>query len=228
MAALRIGVVDTGVNPWHSHVRGDVTGCRIHLGSDGTIEEDGDFRDPVGHGTAVAGVLREAFPEAEIYAVRVFGAADATYPSLVARGILRAAAQQCDFVNVSVSVPPGPGEDVLAAACAAVIDAGCVLVASARPERPGWLPASLRGVYAVTADDTLAFGDVRAGGPLQLVASGRPRDLGFVAREANLWGHSFACARGLVYLVRQARAAALASQSRPTTENRVDYIGKKE
>ena len=208
MAALRIGVVDTGVNPWHSHVRGDVTGCRIHLGSDGTIEEDGDFRDPVGHGTAVAGVLREAFPEAEIYAVRVFGAADATYPSLVARGILRAAAQQCDFVNVSVSVPPGPGEDVLAAACAAVIDAGCVLVASARPERPGWLPASLRGVYAVTADDTLAFGDVRAGGPLQLVASGRPRDLGFVAREANLWGHSFACARGLVYLVRQARAAA--------------------
>ena len=208
MAALRIGIVDTGVNPWHSHVRGDVTGCRIHLGSDGTIEEDGDFRDPVGHGTAVAGVLREAFPEAEIYAVRVFGAADATYPSLVARGILRAAAQQCDFVNVSVSVPPGPGEDVLAAACAAVIDAGCVLVASARPERPGWLPASLRGVYAVTADDTLAFGDVRAGGPLQLVASGRPRDLGFVAREANLWGHSFACARGLVYLVRQARAAA--------------------
>ena len=208
MAALRIGVVDTGVNPWHSHVRGDVTGCRIHLGSDGTIEEDGDFRDPVGHGTAVAGVLREAFPEAGIYAVRVFGAADATYPSLVARGILRAAAEQCDFVNLSISIPPGPGEDVLTAACAAVIEAGCVLVASARPERPGWLPASLRGVYAVTADDTLAFGDVRAGGPLQLVASGRPRDLGFVAREANLWGHSFACARGLVYLVRQARAAA--------------------
>jgi len=207
MASLRIGVVDTGVNPWHSHVRGKVTGCRIHLGPDGTLQEDGDFRDPVGHGTAVAGVIREAFPEAEIFAVRVFGAGDATYPSLVARGILRAAAEQCGFVNLSVSVPSGPGEDVVAAACAAAIEAGSVLVASARPDRPGWLPASLPGVYAVTADDTLAFGDVRTRGPMQLLASGRPRDLEFVSRDGNLSGHSFACARGLVYVVRQARAA---------------------
>ena len=207
MASLRIGVVDTGVNPWHSHVRGKVTGCRIHLGPDGTLQEDGDFRDPVGHGTAVAGVIREAFPEAEIFAVRVFGAGAATYPSLVARGILRAAAEQCGFVNLSVSVPSGPGDDVVAAACAAAIEAGSVLVASARPDRPGWLPASLPGVYAVTADDTLAFGDVRTHGPMQLLASGRPRDLEFVSRDGNLSGHSFACARGLVYVVRQARAA---------------------
>jgi subtilisin family serine protease len=205
--ATRIGIVDTGVNPWHSHVRGDVTGCRIHLGPDGTLQEDGDFSDPVGHGTAVAGVIREAFPEAQIYAVRVFGAGDSTYPSLIARGILRAVAQRCEFVNVSVSVPPGPGEHAVAAACAAVIEAGCVLVASARPDRPGWLPASLPGVYAVTADDTLALGEVRVCGPLRLVAPGRPRDLGWVAREANLCGHSFACARALVYLVQQARAA---------------------
>jgi len=207
MASLRIGVVDTGVNPWHSHVRGKVTGCRIHLGPDGTLQEDGDFRDPVGHGTAVAGVIREAFPEAEIFAVRVFGAGAATYPSLVARGILRAAAEQCGFVNLSVSVRSGPGENVVAAACAAAIEAGSVLVASARPDRPGWLPASLPGVYAVTADDTLAFGDVRTHGPMQLLASGRPRDLEFVSRDGNLSGHSFACARGLVYVVRQARAA---------------------
>ena len=208
MAVLRIGVVDTGVNPWHSHVRGDVTGCRIYVRPDGTIEEDGDFRDPVGHGTAVAGVIREAFPGAAIYAARVFGAGEATYPSLVARGILRAAAEGCDFVNLSLGVPPGPGVPALAAACAAAIEAGCVLVASARPERPGWLPASLPGVYAVAADDTLAFGEVRARGPLRLAASGRPRDLGFVPREANLCGHSFACTRGLVHLVRQAPAAA--------------------
>jgi subtilisin family serine protease len=208
MAVLRIGVVDTGVNPWHSHVRGDVTGCRIRAGADGTIAEDGDFRDPVGHGTAVAGVIREAFPEAAIYAVRVFGTGEATYPSLVARGILRAAAEGCDFVNLSIAVPPGPGEAAVAAACAAAIDAGCVLVTSARPDRPGWLPASLPGVYAVTADDTLAFGEVQARGTWQLSAPGRPRDLGFVAREANLWGHSFACARGLVHLARQARAIA--------------------
>lgn len=206
MAVFRIGVVDTGLNPWHSHVGGNIRGCRIYLGSDGRIYEDGDFSDQVGHGTAVAGVIREAFPEAEIYAVRVFGASDATYPSLVARGILRAASAQCEFVNLSLSVAPGPGDAVLAAACAIVLEAGCVLVASAQPDRPSWLPASLPGVYAVTADDTLEFGEVRDDGPLRLAAPGRPRDLGFVSREANLWGHSFACARGLVHLARESRA----------------------
>jgi subtilisin family serine protease len=211
MAVLRIGIVDTGLNPWHSHVRGRVTGCRMYLGPDGRVHEGEDFRDQVGHGTAVAGVIREAFPDAEIYAVRVFGVGYTTYPSLVARGILRAAAEQCEFVNLSLAIAPGAGDEVLTAACAAVLEAGCVLVASAHPGRPGWLPASLPGVYAVAADDTLEFGEVRDDGPLQLAAPGRPRDLGFVSREENLWGHSFACARGLVHLARGSRVGRVTS-----------------
>lgn len=203
---LRIGIVDTGVNPWHSHVRGAVAGCRIRLADDGSIREDDAFHDPVGHGTAVAGILREAFPDAPIYAVRVFDEAGATYPSLVARGILRAAAERCDFVNVSLSVASGPGEHVLAAACAAAIEAGVVIVAPMRGERPGELPASAPGVWAVTADDSLAPGEVRVCGPFRLAAPGRPRELAGVSPADNLWGHSFACARALVHLV-QARAA---------------------
>jgi len=206
LSVRRIGIVDTGVNPWHSHVRGSVTGCRLYLGPDGFVREDGDFSDPVGHGTAVAGIIREAFPDALIFAVRVFGAAEVTYPSLVARGILRAATEGCDFVNVSLGVPPGPGDEVLTAACATAIEAGCVIVASGQPDRPGWLPASLSGVYAVTADDSLEFGEVLREDPRRLRAPGRPRDLGSVPREANLWGHSFACARALVYLATVRRA----------------------
>ena len=120
----------------------------------------------------MAGLIREAFPDAAIFAVRVFGAEEATYPSLVARGILRSAAEGCDFVNVSLNVPPGPGEQVLTAACASAIEAGCVIVASGHPDRPGWLPASLPGVYAVTADDTLESGQVQDDGPRRLRASG--------------------------------------------------------
>jgi hypothetical protein len=97
---------------------------------------------------------------------------------------------------------------VLGAACATVIEAGCVLVASARPDRPGWLPAALPGVYAVTADDRLEYGEVLGDGPWRLRASGRPRELGCISREANLWGHSFACARALVYLAADRRADA--------------------
>jgi hypothetical protein len=105
-------------------------------------------------------------------------------------------------VNLSLSVPPGAGGDVLEKACRSAVDAGCVLVASSRPDRVGWLPAALPGVYAVTADDTLECAQIRECGPLRLAASGRPRDLALVPRGANFVGHSFACARALVHLAR--------------------------
>lgn len=209
---MRIGIVDTGVNAWHSHVRGKVAGCRIFLANDGRIEEDGDFRDPVGHGTAVAGIIREAFPDSKLFAVRVFDAAAFTYPSLVARGILRAAAEGCEFINVSVAMPPGPGSEEVAMACEAALDAGCTLVASGRTDPQAWLPASLPGVFAVIADDALADGDIRACGPRQLAAPGRPRDLVNFPQQANLAGHSFACARGLVHLARQRQSGSRAER----------------
>ncbi|MCC7325769.1 MAG: S8 family serine peptidase [Burkholderiales bacterium] len=203
MRPLRIGIVDTGVNAWHSHVRGTVDGCRIYATADGVVHEDDDFRDVIGHGTAVAGVIRSAFPDAAIYAVRVFGDEGTTWPSLVARGILRAAGADCDFVNLSLAVPPGPGAQAVAAACSAALDAGCVIVASAHPDRPGWLPASLPGVHAVTADVSLAAEDVRECDDLHLKACGAPRDLGSWPGASNLNGHSFACARALVHLARR-------------------------
>jgi subtilisin family serine protease len=210
-APLRIGIVDSGVNPWHSHVGGEVAGCRLYVDERGCIAEDADFRDRLGHGTAVAGVIRQAFPDAEIFAVRVFDDAEVTYPSLVARAILRAAAERCEFVNVSVAVDPGAGADVVAAACAAALESGVTLVAATRPDRPGALPASLPGVHAVSADDALAPGEVCEDGPLRLRAAGTPRDLETFPREANLHGHSFACARALVHLARRNRPDASAA-----------------
>ncbi len=202
---LRIGVIDTGVNPWHSHVRGAVSGCRIYATPHGTIAEDGDFRDLSGHGTAVAGIIREGLPDAHLFAVRVFDAGHVTYPSLVARAILRAAAEQCAFVNLSLGVPPGPGADAVEAACVAALAAGCVLVASTQPGRAGWLPAAVPGVHVAFADDRLSPGEVEARGTLRFAAAGVPRVLGHVSCGANFSGHSFACARTLVHIVGTSR-----------------------
>ena len=206
MTTLCIGIVDTGVNAWHSHVRGDVDGCRIHVCADGTIGEDEDFRDASGHGTAVAGVLREALPDALLYAVRVFDGNGAAFPTLVARGILRAAAQRCQFINLSLAVPPGPGAQAIAAACAAAQEAGCVIVAAERAGAPDWLPAALPGVHAVVADDSLRANEVRVRGTWRLAAAGYPRTLASRAPEANFAGASFACARGLAYLAQLSRS----------------------
>lgn len=194
---LRIGMIDTGVNPWHSHVRGRVRGIRIFSDAAGRIQEDEDFRDLVGHGTAVAGILRQGLPDAELFVVRVFDEELTSYPSLVARALLRAAAEGCGIINLSLGMPPGPGTEVLEEACRVVQDAGAVLVAAGHPEKSGLLPASLPGVIGVVSADHLKPGevDVNPNRPYSRQASGWPRDLKGLPPGTNLWGNSFACAR---------------------------------
>lgn len=194
---FRIGIIDTGVNPWHSHVRGAVRGMRLFLDPGGKIREDMEFRDLVGHGTAVAGILRQGLPDAELFVVRVFDETLNSYPSLVARALLRAAAEGCEIINLSLGMIPGPGGEVLAEACRVVQEAGVVLVASGHPSRPDLLPASLPGVTGVLAADHLKPGEIamRTGRPYSHEASGWPRDLKGLPPGANLWGNSFACAR---------------------------------
>ncbi len=67
-----IAIIDSGINPWHVHVQGVEGGVAFHLNSEGEITEDDDFRDAIGHGTAIAGIIREKVPFARIYAVKIF------------------------------------------------------------------------------------------------------------------------------------------------------------
>jgi len=193
----RIGVIDTGVNPWHSHVRGRVRGLRLYADSAGRILEDEDFRDLVGHGTAVAGILRQGLPEAELFVIRVFEKDLKAYPSLVARALLRTAAEGCAVINLSLGMPPGPGSQLLEEACQAAQGVGCLLVAAGTPDKPDLLPAALPGVLGVVADDRLQPGEIlrRSGRLFPFSAPGGPRDLDGLPPQANLWGNSFACAR---------------------------------
>ena len=202
MKKLLIGIVDTGVNPWHSHVRGEVGGCQIYLDDQQKICECDDFHDPVGHGTAIAGILREALPTASLFAVRVFDNGLSTYPSLVARGILRAAASGCDLINLSLALPPANGAKLIADACRAAQQAGAVLVAAGHPQKPDLLPASLPGVYGVTADDSLCDDEpnMQADGPYHCRARGVPRQLDNIQPRQNLSGNSIACARVTAFL----------------------------
>ncbi len=198
----RIGVIDTGVNPWHSHVRGGVTGLRIYLDCDGRIQEDDDFRDLVGHGTAVAGILRQQLPTAKLFVIRVFEQNLSSYPSLVARAILRAAAEGCTILNLSLGMSPGSGSELITVACREAIATGCIIVAAGHPDNAALLPASIPGVLGVLADDSVPPGTIRIDKDRHYTysASGSPRDLAGVQKTDNLWGNSFACARVTAYL----------------------------
>src|SRR6266850_5182887 len=66
---VRVGIIDSGVNPAHPHVGGVEGGTRIKSSE---ADSTNDYLDYIGHGTAVAGAIREKAPDAELYAVKVF------------------------------------------------------------------------------------------------------------------------------------------------------------
>ena len=92
-----VGIVDSGINPDHPHV-GQVMGG-VFLHADG---ESPDFVDRIGHGTAVAGVIREKAPAAELYAVRIFDRRLAANIDTLMRGLNWCLAQGIHIVNLSV------------------------------------------------------------------------------------------------------------------------------
>ena len=95
---MRIAVIDSGIHAAHPHVGGVAGGVRI--AADGT--ESADFVDMLGHGTAVAAVIREKAPEAELYAVKIFDRKLATDALTLAHAIRWCAAHRMRWINLSL------------------------------------------------------------------------------------------------------------------------------
>jgi hypothetical protein len=162
-AAVRVGLVDSGVDAAHPVFEGAAV---TRWGCDGQVV-------PAPHGTAVAALmvgrsehLRGAAPGASLYAADVYcgsptgGAADRIAAAL---GWLDQ--QQVGVVNISLVGPPNA---LLARAVAAMQAHGHLLVAAVGndgPAAPPLYPASYAGVVGVTGVD-------RRGRPLPEAARG--------------------------------------------------------
>jgi subtilisin family serine protease len=90
-------MIDSGVNPHHPHVQ-QISGG-IHITPEGVDDEYLDF---LGHGTAVAGAVREKAPSAEIYVVKVFDRSLITSGSILLRGIDWCLDEKMDLINLSL------------------------------------------------------------------------------------------------------------------------------
>src|SRR5688572_31905291 len=94
---VRIAIVDSGVHAAHPHV-GSVAGGV-------TITEHGehpDYADRLGHGTAVAAVIREKAPDAELFAVRIFAERLTASVGSLIRALDWAARSRIHLVNLSL------------------------------------------------------------------------------------------------------------------------------
>jgi subtilisin family serine protease len=195
---IRIVVVDSGVNPRHSHVGGRIDGARIFRGEDGAVHRGPGFEDTSGHGTAIAAVIRHVAPEADLFALKIFNGALVTTPDVLAGALSYAFQAGARVVNLSLGMEAAPNAPSLLGLCRDAARAGIILVASARNGSNGAsVPASYDPVIGVKGDgrlgeDTMRY---RPGAPCECIASPWPRSLPGLPRERNFRGNSFATAR---------------------------------
>lgn len=196
-AGVRVAVIDSGVHAGHPHV--GVTEAGVAFDAAGA--RGSDAVDRLGHGTAVAAVIREKAPEATIVPVKVFDRElRATADALVA-AILWAIEARVHVINLSLGTANPAHQARLGEALVQAARAGVVLVAAAEQDATRWLPGSLPLAVGVTLDwdcpreqatiDVTQEGAVRR---IRARANGYPRPIPGVPPAHNLKGLSFAVA----------------------------------
>ena len=199
--SVRVAIVDSGVNPAHPHVAGVAGGIAIESAGETAV-----YLDYLGHGTAVAGAIREKAPEAQLFAVKVFDRTLSTTADRILRALEWCIAERMQVVNLSLGTRNQAHrkrfEEIVQRAAAA----GVTMVAA-----HDVLPGDLPGVIAVALDWTCPRESyrclVKCGRPL-FFASGYPRAIPGVPPDRNLNGISFAVANmtGFVASAREACA----------------------
>lgn len=190
-AGIRIAVLDSGINPYHSHVNGVSDGIQFVVNRERQLEWKHDYRDRLGHGTAVAAVIRGVAPQAALYAVKIFDEKLATYPSVLTTALEWAMEQQVHIVNLSL----GLIRDIEAVreVCARAVEAGVCLVASLDERNQLLWPATYPGVFGVCAGKHQR-GEWGFYKERYFSSCGYPRELKGDVQRFNLHGHSFASA----------------------------------
>jgi subtilisin family serine protease len=211
---MKIAIIDSGINAGHPHVGGLAGGVAIthHGGSPGLSN---DVVDRLGHGTAVAGAIREKAPEAELFAVKVFDSRLAAKIAVILGALAWCREHSMDVVNLSLGTSNAAHRDSFSN-----VIGGDMLVVSAAH----FLPGSLPGVIGVAPDpecsrDSFTYRDGI------FYASPYPRPIPGVPVTANLQGASFAVANMTGFVARllavsprsAIRESLIAQAGRPAT-----------
>jgi hypothetical protein len=205
---ISVAIIDSGVNPNHPHVNGVAGG--VGISPDGTTLSP-DYLDYIGHGTAVAGVIREKAPDAALYAVKVFDRALTTEAGAIIRALEWAIERECKVINLSLGTLNADHRKEFERVVDLAQSREVALVAAFRMSGQISVPGSLPTVIGVEGDPdcprdrfrtVLRDGIEPETGPLYFVASTYPREIPGVPRERNLNGISFAVANMTGFVAR--------------------------
>jgi hypothetical protein len=180
---MKIAIIDSGIHAGHPHV-GPVAGAVHFAGADAI--------DRLGHGTAVAGAIREKAPDADLFAVKVFDQRLSITIATLLQALDWCRENSMDIVNLSLGTT---NPEHRAALQTAVRGNGIVVSAA------GMMPGILPGVVAVAAEDACPRDRFRYREGV-FRASPFPRPIPEVPPERNLSGVSFAVANMTGFVAR--------------------------
>lgn len=209
--AVKVAIIDSGVNPAHPHVGGVAGGAGI---SAGEADPSNEYLDYLGHGTAVAGAIREKAPDALLYAVKVFDRALTTNVETIIKAIDWCVENEMDVVNLSLGTANAAHRDLIEHLVDRAAEKGTHLVAAREMAGKPSLPGCLRSVIGVAVDwesPRNRYSVNLVDDEPVFVASAYPRDIPGVPRERNLQGISFAVANMTGFVARVRESAPNAS-----------------
>jgi subtilisin family serine protease len=191
--AVRVAVVDSGVNVPHPHLPAVAGGLGID--AEGNVSEG--YVDRLGHGTAVAAAIYEKAPGVELWVVKVFDRELATSVPTLVRAMDWASETGCRLINMSLGTSNGFRRTELAPAMERAVACGALVVSAFEFQEARWYPGSMPGAVGVVMDpahprDSVSVVEIE-GRPV-LSASPHPRPIPGVPPERNLNGISFAVA----------------------------------
>jgi hypothetical protein len=195
---VKIAVIDSGVNAQHPHISANTEGIAIEGIADDAI-------DQLGHGTAVMAAIQDKAPEAQYFAVKLFGSSLRTNMPRLLKALDWAVAKGVDIINLSLGTPNFDYRDDLADLVARAEAAGTLLVCARSEMDNPVLPGRLHGVLPVEVDWQLPrelYYFMEEQGRRHFVASGFPRSLPGVPQTRNLHGISFAVANMTGFVAR--------------------------
>lgn len=205
---MKIAIVDSGIHAGHPHV-GEIAGA-VEIMADG---EGRDAIDRLGHGTAVAGAIRDHAPEAELYAVKVFDRTLSTNIGIILRALEWCREHRMDLVNLSL----GTGNPAHRERFVRILGDDLLVVSAASA-----LPGSLPGVIGVAPDPDCPRDVFRYRDGI-FYASPYPRPIPGVPVERNLHGASFAVAN-MTGLIARVLKDSSASEIREALMSRAENI----
>lgn len=194
---VSIAVIDSGINPYHSHVNGVESGIQIRVNREQYIEYHHDYRDRLGHGTAVAAAIRGVAKDANLYGVKIFDDKLMAYPSVLSEAIEWSIENNVQIIHLSLGLTQDHPK--VKAACKTAVENNITIVAAMDRERGMIYPGAYPNVFRIQSGeverDEWAFHEDGS-----FIACGFPRELQGPTQLYNIHGHSFAAAHFTAYL----------------------------